>query len=98
MTVREDAQGAMWIGADAGLYRIAPGATNAIRIAGDHGTMIAIFPDSHGDLWFGTRNGSVGRWRDGAFAWVGTARGSAFARSPRPATVCGSAPTMDCSG
>jgi ligand-binding sensor domain-containing protein/signal transduction histidine kinase len=71
MTVREDPAGAMWIGGDEGLYRIAPGQLTATRIATDHGTVFGIFPDSHGDVWVGARDGSVGRWHGGAFAWLG---------------------------
>ena len=71
MTVGEDHAGAMWIGSDEGLFRLAPDEATATRVAGDHGTIFGIFPDSRGDVWFGTRDGSVGRWHDGAFAWIG---------------------------
>jgi ligand-binding sensor domain-containing protein/signal transduction histidine kinase len=71
MTVRGDPSGAMWIGGDAGLFRLAPGAANATKVADDHGTMFGIYPDHRGDVWFGARDGSVGRWHDGAFAWIG---------------------------
>jgi hypothetical protein len=36
--------------------------------------MYAIYPDSRGDVWFGARNGDVGRWHDDRFAWLGKAR------------------------
>jgi ligand-binding sensor domain-containing protein len=71
---REDPTGARWLTTSSGLYRIEPGHTLATRIAGDHGAMYAIFPDSHGDVWFGGRNGDVGRWHDGQFTWLGKAR------------------------
>ena len=71
MTVGEDHTGTMWIGADAGLYRVEQGSVTAARVAGDHGTMFGMFFDSHGDVWFGARDGSVGRWHDGEFAWLG---------------------------
>jgi ligand-binding sensor domain-containing protein len=69
--VREDQTGALWIGSSGGLFRIPPGGKIAARIVADHGTMFAIFPDSHGDIWFGARDGSIGRWHDGRFAWLG---------------------------
>jgi ligand-binding sensor domain-containing protein/signal transduction histidine kinase len=70
-TVREDPSGAMWIGSDEGLYRMAPGQATATKIADSHGTMYGSFPDSHGDVWFGARDGSIGRWHDGQFSWLG---------------------------
>ncbi|HMG53997.1 MAG TPA: two-component regulator propeller domain-containing protein, partial [Kofleriaceae bacterium] len=70
-TIREDPTGAMWFGSHGGLHRLAPGQTTATKITNEHGTMYGIFPDSHGDIWFGARDGSVGRWRDGKFAWLG---------------------------
>ncbi|MEO7729742.1 MAG: two-component regulator propeller domain-containing protein, partial [Kofleriaceae bacterium] len=71
LTVREDPTGAVWIGAVDGLYRFPPGQAIATRITADHGSMFAIYPDARGDIWFGARDGSVGRWRDGQFAWLG---------------------------
>jgi ligand-binding sensor domain-containing protein len=70
--VREDPSGAMWMTSNAGLYRIPPGATTATRIIGDRGTMFAIYPDARGNVWFGGRDGSIGRWRDGQFTWIGS--------------------------
>ncbi|HSR96197.1 MAG TPA: two-component regulator propeller domain-containing protein, partial [Kofleriaceae bacterium] len=70
-TVREDPTGAMWIASDEGVYRMAPGASTATKIADGHGTMYGTFPDSRGDVWFGARDGSIGRWRDGQFTWLG---------------------------
>jgi ligand-binding sensor domain-containing protein len=73
--VREDATGAMWITTADGLYTIPPGETTATKIAGgEHGRMYAIYPDSRGDVWFGTNDGYIGRWRAGKFAWLGTER------------------------
>jgi ligand-binding sensor domain-containing protein len=69
--IREDAIGTMWISSSGGLFRLPAGATTATKIADEHGTMYAIFPDSHGDIWFGARDGAVGRWRDGKFTWLG---------------------------
>jgi ligand-binding sensor domain-containing protein len=69
--VREDSTGAMWIGSSGGLFRIPVGEKTATKIVADHGTMFAIFPDSHGDIWFGARDGGVGRWRDDRFTWLG---------------------------
>lgn len=71
MTVAGDRTGAIWIGADAGLFRVAPGQGQATKIAGEHGTIFGIFNDARGDVWFGARDGSIGRWRDDAFAWIG---------------------------
>ncbi|MGH2901412.1 MAG: ligand-binding sensor domain-containing protein, partial [Solirubrobacteraceae bacterium] len=68
--IREDPTGAMWITSNNGLYRIEPGATTATPIVSDHRTMYAIFPDSHGDVWFGARDGGIGRWHDGQFTWL----------------------------
>ena len=68
--VREDPTGALWIASSKGLLRLAPGQTTATTIT-DGGTMYAIYPDSHGDIWFGARDGGVGRWHDGRFAWLG---------------------------
>ncbi|HEY0990258.1 MAG TPA: two-component regulator propeller domain-containing protein [Kofleriaceae bacterium] len=70
-TVREDAAGAMWIGSDEGVYRLPPGQGTATKIADGHGTIYGNFEDSHGAQWFGSRDGSVGRWRDGQFTWLG---------------------------
>jgi ligand-binding sensor domain-containing protein len=72
--IREDATGAMWISAADGLYMIPPGQITASKIASDHGRMYAIFPDSHGDVWFGSNTGDIGRWHDGKFGWVGHER------------------------
>ncbi|HSR98325.1 MAG TPA: two-component regulator propeller domain-containing protein [Kofleriaceae bacterium] len=69
--VREDPAGTMWIASSGGLFRIAVGERTATLIVADHGTMFAIFPDSHGDIWFGERDGGVGRWRDDHFTWLG---------------------------
>lgn len=69
--VREDAAGAMWITTSGGLFRIAPGETEAQKLASDRGTMYAIYPDTLGDVWFGGRDGDVGRWHAGQFAWLG---------------------------
>ena len=69
--IREDASGAMWVTTSDGLYRLAPGATKATVVVSDHQTMYGIFPDSHGDVWFGTRDGRIGRWHDGEFHWLG---------------------------
>jgi ligand-binding sensor domain-containing protein/signal transduction histidine kinase len=71
MTVGGDRTGAIWLGADAGLFRVAPDEGTATKIAGDHGTIFGIFEDARGDVWFGARDGSVGRWHDGSFAWLG---------------------------
>jgi ligand-binding sensor domain-containing protein len=68
---REDPQGNRWFTTSGGLYRVAPGETTATQIVGDHGAMYAIYADSHGDVWFGGRNGDVGRWHDGRFTWLG---------------------------
>ena len=70
-SIREDATGGIWIASDEGLYRVAAGDAAATKIADGHGTMYGIFTDTHGDVWFGARDGSVGRWRGGAFAWLG---------------------------
>jgi len=68
--VREDPTGALWIASAVGLLRVAPGQTAATTVT-DGGTMYSIYPDSHGDIWFGARDGSVGRWHDGRFASLG---------------------------
>jgi len=68
--IREDATGAMWITTTGGLYRIAPGQTTATRINSDRG-LYAIYPDSRGDVWFGGRDGNVGRWHDGRLQLLG---------------------------
>jgi ligand-binding sensor domain-containing protein len=72
--VREDSAGAMWITASGGLYRIAPGQTTATRVAGDRGAMYEIYEDPRGDVWFGSREGDLGRWRDGQLTWLGQRR------------------------
>jgi ligand-binding sensor domain-containing protein len=69
--IEQDPAGATWITTDSGLYRIAPGATTAVPVTSDHDTMYAIFPDAHGDVWFGARDGGIGRWHDGGFRWLG---------------------------
>jgi ligand-binding sensor domain-containing protein len=72
---QEDPTGARWLTTSGGLYRVEPGETAATRIAGPRGgAMFAIFPDSHGNVWFGSRNGDVGRWHDGQLTWLGKAR------------------------
>lgn len=69
--ILEDRTGAMWIGTTAGVFRIpVPGAPGA-SIALDRGTVYAVHEDAHGDVWAGARDGSVGRWQDGRFAWLG---------------------------
>jgi ligand-binding sensor domain-containing protein len=68
--IREDGTGAMWITTIGGLYRIGPGETTATRINTDRG-LYAIYPDSHGDVWFGGRDGNVGRWRDSKLTMLG---------------------------
>jgi ligand-binding sensor domain-containing protein len=73
-SVREDATGAMWITASDGLFVIPPGRTTATKVIGDRGIMYAIYPDSHGDVWFGGRDGDVGRWHAGRFSWFGHQR------------------------
>ena len=67
---REDASGAKWITTTGGLYRIAPGETTATRIDPRRG-LYAIFADEHGEVWFGGRDGNLGRWRDGKLSWLG---------------------------
>jgi ligand-binding sensor domain-containing protein len=69
--VREDPTGAMWITTGGGLFRIAPGETRAQKLVADRGTMYAIYPDSHGDIWFGGRDGDIGRWHGGRMIWLG---------------------------
>jgi hypothetical protein len=70
-SVREDPTGAIWIGSYEGLFRIPPGQTTATKIVSDHETMMAIYPDARGDVWFSARDGTIGRWHDGQFAWLG---------------------------
>ena len=70
--VREDPDGAMWISTSDGVFRLAPGQPTATRIVADRGTMYAIYRDSHGDVWFGGRDGGVGRWHDGQLIWLGS--------------------------
>ncbi|TMQ04352.1 MAG: hypothetical protein E6J90_51630, partial [Deltaproteobacteria bacterium] len=72
--VREDATGAMWITTSVGLFMIPPGQTMATKIVSDRGAMFAIYPDSHGDVWFGSGNGDIGRWHAGRFTWLGHQR------------------------
>ena len=73
--IREDATGAVWITTAVGLYMIPPGQTLAVRVeAADRGAMYAIYPDSHGDVWFGSDRGDIGRWHDGRFSWFGHQR------------------------
>ncbi|HMG56308.1 MAG TPA: two-component regulator propeller domain-containing protein [Kofleriaceae bacterium] len=69
--IQEDPTGAMWITSSGGLHRLAPGAAAATAIVSDQRTMYAIYPDSHGDVWFGARDGGIGRWHDGQFTWLG---------------------------
>jgi len=68
--VREDSTGVLWLASNDGLFRVAPGETTATAIT-DRGTMYAVYPDRHGDVWFGARDGGIGRWHDGHFAWLG---------------------------
>jgi len=69
--IREDPAGAIWISSSGGLFRIAPGQTTATKIAVDRGTVYAIFADARGDVWVGARDGSIGRWHDDHFMWIG---------------------------
>jgi len=70
--IREDPAGALWFATNAGLLRIPPGHTTAETItAADRGTMYSIYADPGGDVWFGARDGSIGRWRDQRFTWLG---------------------------
>jgi ligand-binding sensor domain-containing protein len=72
--VREDATGTVWVTTSVGLFMIPPGQTMATKIVGDRGAMYAIFPDSRGNVWFGSGDGDVGRWHDGKFSWLGHQR------------------------
>ncbi|TMQ24486.1 MAG: hypothetical protein E6J90_08090, partial [Deltaproteobacteria bacterium] len=72
--VREDVTGAMWITTSDGLFVIPPGQTAATKVVGDRGIMYAIYPDSHGDVWFGGRDGDIGRWHAGRFTYHGLYR------------------------
>jgi streptogramin lyase len=65
--VLEDSTGAMWIATDAGAFRVGGTITN---VAADRGTVYALHEDAHGAVWIGARDGSVGRWQDGKFAWL----------------------------
>lgn len=67
----EDRTGAMWVGTVAGVFRIPAAAGPATGIALDRGTVYAIHEDAQGDVWVGARDGSVGRWHEGHFAWLG---------------------------
>jgi ligand-binding sensor domain-containing protein len=83
--VREDATGALWVTTMVGLFVIPPGKSSATRInAADRGALFAIYPDSHGDVWFGG-HGDVGRWHAGQFTWLGHQRWErirSFAETP----------------
>jgi ligand-binding sensor domain-containing protein len=83
--VREDATGALWVTTGVGLFVIPPGQSLATKIAAaDRGALFAIYPDSHGDVWFGG-HGDVGRWRAGKFTWLGHQRWErirSFAETP----------------
>ena len=68
--IREDPSGALWIASADGLLRRAPERAAATRIT-EHGTMYSIFADARGDVWFGARDGGVGRWHDDHFEWLG---------------------------
>jgi ligand-binding sensor domain-containing protein/signal transduction histidine kinase len=70
-TVREDPSGAIWLGSHTGLHRVAPGQTMATKVSDEHGTVMGVFPDSRGDIWFGARDGSIGIWRDNQLRWLG---------------------------
>jgi ligand-binding sensor domain-containing protein len=67
---REDATGTKWITTTGGLYRILPGETTATQIDDRRG-LFAIYADSRGTVWFGGRDGHLGRWRDGQLTWLG---------------------------
>jgi ligand-binding sensor domain-containing protein len=83
--VREDATGALWVTTTVGLFVIPPGQAVPTKIAAaDRGAMYGIYPDSHGDIWFGGR-GDVGRWHAGEFSWLGHQRWErirSFAETP----------------
>ena len=72
--VLEDATGTIWLTTADGLFTIPPGQTMATKVAADRGVMYAIYPDSHGDVWFGGRDGDIGRWHAGQFMWLGRQR------------------------
>jgi ligand-binding sensor domain-containing protein len=66
----EDTSGARWFGSDRGLYRWAPGEPAATRIVAD-ATVYTVAQAEGGAVWVGGRDGNIGRWRDGQFAWIG---------------------------
>jgi len=67
--IGESADGAMWFATEDGVFRYFKSA--ATRLAFDRGVVFTVHVDGRGDVWVGTRDGSLGRWRDGAFAWLG---------------------------
>jgi ligand-binding sensor domain-containing protein len=83
--VREDVTGALWVTTNVGLFEIPLGESLATKVtAADRGVLFTIYPDSHGDVWFGGR-GDVGRWHAGRFTWLGHQRWErirSFAETP----------------
>jgi len=69
--VLEDRDGVIWASGENGLFRKPPGVA-ATNVAPDRGTVYAIYEDASGDIWAGARDGSVGRWHDDRFTWLGT--------------------------
>jgi ligand-binding sensor domain-containing protein/signal transduction histidine kinase len=53
----EDQAGRLWIGTEHGLYRVEGGRIEAVPLAGDTPTVIAIVGDGSGGVWIGARSG-----------------------------------------
>src|SRR5262249_43565075 len=85
--VREDANGALWVASNVGLFMIPPGQTLATKIpAADRGGLRALHPRASDDIWVGAARGDVGRVHAGRFSWLGHQhweRVRAFAETPQ---------------
>ncbi|WP_426748844.1 two-component regulator propeller domain-containing protein [Myxococcus faecalis] len=69
IVMAEDASGALWLGADSGLWRYEEG-KGLRRFTAKDGApgevVLALLADPDGTVWVGTETG-LGRWRDGAW-------------------------------
>ncbi|MEO7793741.1 MAG: protein kinase [Thermoanaerobaculia bacterium] len=69
----EDRRGSIWVGGRGGLFEIAPdGAVkrHVTPVEPLHQLFMSANDDSRGDLWFGTLEGGIVRYRDGEFRLI----------------------------
>ena len=65
-SLREDADGRLWVGVVGGLFVVENGKARSLdEILSGKSTVSAILPDRHGNIWLGTNIDGVVQYRDG---------------------------------